>query len=77
MKYYELKAVVNGNDVKLKKSLFQSRDEAINYMFNYYKNHYLFNLNVEDEYQLNNNKHSVEYVCNFYNRFTITRLSAA
>ncbi len=77
MKYYELKAVVNGDDVKLKKSLFQSRDEAINYMFNYYKNHYLFNLNVEDEYQLNNNKHSVEYVCNFYNRFTITRLSAA
>lgn len=77
MKYYELNAIVNGEQVKLKKSLFSSRTEAIDYMFHYFDEHYLYSLSVEDEYAINHNKHSIEYVCDFHNRFRVTRLIAA
>lgn len=73
MKYYTLDAVVNGVNVKLKRSAFTSRDEAIDYMFEYYRNHYLYSLEVSDEHIVGNDKHSIEYVCNFHNRFTVTR----
>ena len=76
MKYYELNAIVNGENVKLKRSMFSTRDDAINYMFHYFDEHYLYSLNVEDEYKVNNNKHSIEYVCDFHNRFTVTRVYA-
>ncbi len=74
MKHYILTAVVDGEDVKLRKSVFTSRDDAIDYMFNYYKNHFIYNLQVEDEHIIAGNKHSIEYVCDYYNRFTVTRL---
>lgn len=77
MKYYTLSAVVNGSNVHLKRSAFASRDEAINYMFKYYEDHYLYSLQVRDEHIVGDNKHSIEYVCNFHNRFTITRQMAA
>lgn len=73
MKYYTLEAIVQGRPVKLKRSMFASRTEAINYMFNYYEEHYLYNLQVNDEYPVNDNKHSIEYYCSFNNRFIITR----
>ena len=73
MKYYTLDAVVNGSNVKLKRFAFTSRDEAIDYMFEYYRDHYLFTLEVADEHIVGNDKHSIEYVCNFHNRFTVTR----
>lgn len=73
MKYYTLEAIVQGRPVKLKRSMFASRTEAINYMFDYYEDHYLYNLQVNDEYSVNDNKHSIEYYCNFNNRFIITR----
>lgn len=73
MKYYTLKAIVNGRDTKLKRTKFNTRNEAINYMFNYYEDNYLFGLEVTDEHIVRGNKHSVEYVCNFYNRFIVTR----
>ena len=73
MKYYTLYAIVNGKHVKLKRNCFESRDQAINYMFDYYEKHYLYNLEVEDEHIVNDNKHSIEYVCNFHNRFIVTR----
>ena len=73
MKYYTLEAIVQGRPVKLKRSMFASRTEAINYMFDYYEEHYLYNLQVNDEYSVNGNKHSIEYYCNFNNRFIITR----
>ena len=73
---YTLKAIVNGDSVKLKRSTFSSRDAAISYMFQYFNDMYLYDLEVEDEHVVNNNKHSIEYVCNFYNRFTITRVQA-
>lgn len=73
MRYYTLQAVVHGNDAKLNKRVFSTRDEAINYMFDYFEKHYMYGLEVRDEHIVNNNKHSVEYVCNFHNRFTVTR----
>ena len=73
MKYYTLTAIVNGREPKLQKRLFATRDEAINYMFNYFEKNYLFGLEVTDEHIVGGNKHSVEYVCNFHNRFTVTR----
>ena len=75
MRYYTLDAVVQGNNAKLNKRVFTSRDEAIDYMFNYYEKHYIYGLQVETEHSVNDNKHSVEYICNYYNRFTITRCS--
>ena len=73
MKYYTLEAIVQGRPVKLKRSMFTSRTEAINYMFDYYEEHYLYNLQVRDEYPIDDNKHRIEYYCNFNNRFIITR----
>ena len=75
MKYYMLRAIVDGRDVKLKRSYFTSRDDAIDYMFKYYKDHYIYGLEVNDEYAINGNKHNVEYVCDNYNRFTVERLT--
>ena len=73
MKYYTLTAIVNGRNVKLKRSLFTSRSEAIDYMFDYYEKNNIFNLEVSEEYPVDGNKHCIEYVCNFHNRFTVTR----
>ena len=73
MKYYTLSAVVNGSNVRLKRNAFATRDEAISYMFKYYEDHYLYSLQVHDEHVVGDNKHSIEYVCNFHNRFTVTR----
>ncbi len=73
MKYYTLEAIVKGRSVNLKRSMFASRSEAVNYMFNYYEDHALYNLQVRDEYPVGDNKHKIEYYCDFYNRFTVTR----
>ena len=73
MKYYTLEAIVQGRPVKLKRSMFASRSEAVNYMFKYYEEHYLYNLQVRDEYPIDDNKHRIEYYCSFNNRFIITR----
>ena len=73
MNYYTLTAVVDGKVVKLKRSLFSSRSQAIDYMFDYYDKNYLYGLEVMDEHPVAGNKHEIEYVCNFHNRFTITR----
>ena len=69
---YSLKAVVNGNNIKINK-YFTSRNQAISYMFNYYENNYLYNMQVEEEYE--KEKHIVEYVCNYGNRFTVARVA--
>lgn len=73
MKYYTLEAIVQGRPVKLKRSMFASRTDAINYMFDYYEEHYLYNLQVREEYPVDDNKHRIEYYCSFNNRFIITR----
>ena len=73
MKYYTLTAIVNGRNVKLKRNMFATRDEAINYMFDYYEKNNIFALEVREEYPVGGNKHCIEYVCNFHNRFTVAR----
>ena len=73
MKYYTLSAVVNGSNVRLKRNAFATRNDAIDYMFKYYDDHSLYSLQVRDEHIVGDNKHSIEYVCNYHNRFTITR----
>ncbi len=70
MKYYSLTGVVAGQTIQFRKK-FKRRNDAINYMFKYYGNHYLGNLTVEDTIEIK--KHNVEYVCNQYNRFIISR----
>ncbi len=73
MKYYTLTAIVNGQKAKLKREVFSSRTEAINYMFDYYEDHYIYNLELQDEHIVGEDKHCVEYVCNYQNRFIIAR----
>ena len=72
MNKYRLEAVVDGESVNFN-HIFKSREEAINYMFRYYDKHYLVNLEVNEEYFIDGNKHNIEYVCDYYNRFRIAR----
>lgn len=69
---YSLTAIVNGKNIKVKK-YFKSRSEAINFMFDYYENNYLYNMQVEDEYE--KAQHTIEYVCDYNNRFTVARVA--
>ena len=73
MKFYTLNAVVRGKNVKIDK-IFNTREDAINYMFKYYNRHFLYGLEVNEEYSIDGNKHNVEYVCNDYDRFRINRV---
>lgn len=71
MKYYTLEAVVGGKDIKFAKT-FKTRNSAIKYMFKYFDKKGLFNYEVKDEYSLKD-KHDIEYVIDYYNRFRIDR----
>ena len=72
MNKYTLEAVVEGENVKFNRT-FDSRDEAIDYIFRYYDNHLLVNLEINEEYFINGNKHDIAYVSDYYNRFRIAR----
>ena len=72
MNKYILEAVVEGKNIKVDR-LFSSRDEAIKFMFHYYDKHLLYSLSVNEEYFIDGNKHDIEYVCDYYNRFRIAR----
>lgn len=77
MKYYVLETINNGNTVKINKK-FTSRSKAIDYAFAYFERHtYNDALQVEDEYTINNDKHDVEYVLDYYTRFRINRVQLA
>jgi len=67
-------AYMNNEHVDIKK-VFTSRVEAINYMFDYYNNHYIYNVTLEEEYPQNNNNHDIHYVINQHNCFNVTRLA--
>lgn len=75
MKKYMLTAIVEGRTV-IANRYFQTRSQAIDYIFNYYNRHNCENLYVEDEYCVDGNKHNIEYVCDYDNRFRITRCIA-
>ncbi len=72
MNKYTLEAVVDGDTIHFNRT-FKSRDEAIDYIFHYYDKHFLVNLEVNEEYFIDDNKHNIEYVCDYYNRFRIAR----
>jgi len=77
MKYYVLETINNGATVKVNKK-FKSRDKAIRYAFTYFERRNLTDqLQVEDEYAIDNNKHNVEYVLDYYTRFRINRVLLA
>ena len=72
MNKYILEAIVNGEYLKVNR-IFNSRDEAIDYIFRYYDDHNMVNLKVNEEYFIAGNKHDVAYVYDYYNRFRIAR----
>lgn len=66
MKYYIAEAITNSKLIRIKKR-FATRDEAINYVFR------LLPHNAQVEEEINKGNHKIEYRCNNYNRFTVTR----
>ena len=72
MLVYKIKdAYIRNEHVDIKK-VFASRVQAINYMFDYYNNHYIYNVELEEEYP-QNNKHDIHYVIDQYDSFNVTR----
>ena len=74
MRVYKIKdAYIRNQHVDINKT-FASRVEAINYMFDYYNNHYIYNVELEEEYA-QNNKHDIHYVISQDNSFNVCRAS--
>ena len=72
MNVYKIEdAYIQNEHVDIKK-VFASRVEAINYMFNYYNRHYIYNAELEEEYP-QTSKHDIHYVLSQYNCFNVTR----
>ena len=77
MKYYTLETILNGKTELINKK-FSSRDQAINYAFALFeKKYYRDNLQVEDEFKINNDKHNIEYVLDYRDRFRVNRVQTA
>ena len=49
VKYYTLEAIVKGKEIKFDK-VFDSRNSAIDYMFDYLERAYIFDKKIEEEY---------------------------
>ena len=73
MKFYTLNAIVKGEPVKIEK-MFNTRNDAINYMFKYYDNHFIYGLEVQEEVSVDGDKHNVEYICDHNDRFRVNRV---
>ena len=71
-KKYLLEAVVEGELIRFHR-LFKTRNDALNYIFNYYDKHHLVDLKINDEYFIGGNKHDIAYVYDYENRFRIAR----
>ena len=71
-KYYTLEAIVEGKLIKFPRH-FKTRNEAMNYIFQYYDRHHLVELRVNEEYFIDENKHDIAYVYDYENRFRIAR----
>jgi len=72
-KYYTLQTIENGHSAIIHKQ-FKTRDQAIDYAFHYFSNHYREDLQVEDEFYIDGNHHNIEYVIDYYNRFRVNRV---
>ena len=77
MKYYTLETINNGHAAIINKQ-FTSRNQAINYAFAYFEHKYLNeDIHVEDEFRIGDNKHNIEYVLDYKNRFRVNRVLLA
>lgn len=74
MKFYTLDAVVKGKNVNIGK-VFDSRNDAIDYMFKYYNKHFIYGLEVNEEVSIDDDRHNVEYICDHGDRFRINRVT--
>ena len=74
MRVYKIEdAYIRNEHVDIEKT-FESRVEAINYMFDYYNNHYIYNVELEEEYP-QGNKHNIHYVISPENSFNVNSLA--
>ena len=73
MKYYTLQAIINGEN-KFFSRQFATRQNAIDFMFDYLERAYIFDKQIEEEYAIGN-PHRVAYVCDNGTRFIISRES--
>ena len=74
MKKYNLHAVIDGQNVEFNRQ-FTSRGAALDYIFDFFASHGYADFAVNDEYEVNDNKHDIEYVYDYENRFRIERAS--
>ena len=72
-KTYKLEAVIEGRYVSFNRE-FDSRNSAMNYIFKYCNSHCLRSPVINDEYQVGNDKHNIEYEIDYFNRFRIARV---
>ena len=74
MKYYTLETINNGKTAIINRQ-FTSRNQAINYAFAYFEHKYQNeNLQVEDEFFIGGDKHNIEYIIDYNNRFRVNRV---
>ena len=74
MRVYKIEdAYIRNEHVNIAKT-FKSRSEAINYMFDYYNNHYIYNVELEEEYP-QGSKHNIHYVISQDNSFNVNSLA--
>lgn len=77
MKYYTLETIHNGSAELINKK-FTSRTQAIDYAFYLFEKAYCNDsLQLEEEFNISDNKHNVEYVLNYHNRFRVNRIQTA
>lgn len=77
MKYYVLETINNGKSAIINKQ-FHTRDQAINYAFAYFEHKYINeNIELTDEFNIADNKHNIEYVLDYKNRFRVNRVVLA
>lgn len=76
MKLYTLRGNLAGQPVIIKK-MFKSREEAVDYMFEYSKKQYVFDLQIEEIENVDGDKHNIDYICNHDNRFNVKRIILA
>lgn len=73
MRVYKIEDAYVRNELVDIDKTFNSRVEAINYMFDYYNNHYIYNVELEEEYA-QGNKHNIHYVISQDNSFNVNSM---
>lgn len=73
MKKYTLECIIQNNFVSVNKE-FESRSSAEEYALHVFNNEYK-DVEVDRIIERNDDKHNLEYVCDNYNRFFISRFS--